>query len=92
MNLTCDIALDIPLWHMAILIIILISCLGFKKYAAGLFTAILFAMYWVYVYNFDQFIRQSFPLNRAAIFFFLIGALNALIVIALSISAFTIDD
>jgi hypothetical protein len=92
MNLTSDIVLEIPLWHMAVLLIILIVCLGFKKCAAGLIGAILFAMYWGYVYNYDKFVNQSFQFNYAALFFFLIGAFNALIVIALSISAFSIDD
>jgi len=92
MELTSDIVLEIPLWHMALLLIIMVSCLGFKKYAAGLIAAILFAMYWGYVYNYDKFIHQSFQFNYAALFFFLIGALNAIIVIALSICAFSIDD
>jgi hypothetical protein len=92
MELTTDIVLEIPLWHMAILLIILITCLGFKKCAAGLIGAILFAMYWGYVYNYDKFVHQSFQFNYAALFFFLVGAFNALIVIALSISAFSIDD
>ena len=92
MELMSDIVLEIPLWHMAVLLIIMLACLGFKKYAAGLIAAILFAMYWGYVYNFDKFVQQSFQFNYAALFFFLIGACNALIVIALSISAFSIDD
>lgn len=92
MELTSDIMLEIPLWHMAVLLIIMMSCLGFKKYAAGLIGAIIFAMYWGYVYNYDKFVHQSFQFNYAALFFFLIGALNAVIVIALSICAFSIDD
>lgn len=92
MELTSDIVLEIPLWHMAVLLIILMSCLGFKKYAAGLFAAIIFAMYWGYVYNFDKFTLQSFQFNYAALFFFLIGALNALIVVALFLSTFSFDD
>jgi hypothetical protein len=92
MEFTGDLILEIPLWHMAVLLIILIACLGFKKCASGLIGAILFALYWVYVHNFDKFVHQSFQFNYAALFFFLIGALNALIVIALSISAFSIDD
>lgn len=92
MELTTDIILKIPLWHMAMLLLILIFCLGFKKYAAGLIGAILFAMYWVYVHNYDTFVQQSFQFNYAALFFYLIGALNALLVIALSICAFSMDD
>jgi hypothetical protein len=92
MVFTGDLMLEIPLWQMAILLIILISCLGFKKYAAGLIGAILFAMYWGYVYNYDKFVQQSFQFNYAALFFCLVGAFNALIVIALSISALSIDD
>jgi hypothetical protein len=92
MELTGDLILEIPLWHMAILLIILIACLGFKKCAAGLIGAILFVMYWGYVYNYDKFVHQSFQFNYAALFFFMVGAFNALIVIALSISAFSIDD
>ncbi len=92
MELTTDIVLEIPLWHMAVLLIIMMSCLGFKKYAAGLIAAILFAMYWGYVYNYDKFVHQSFQFNYAALFFFIIGAINALIVIALSICAFSMDD
>ena len=92
MELTTDIVLEIPLWHMGLLLIILITCLVFKKCAAGLIGAILFVMYWIYVHNYDTFVHQSFEFNYAALFFFLIGALNALIVIALSISAFSIDD
>lgn len=92
MELTSTIMLEIPLWHMAVLLIIMMSCLGFKKYAAGLIGAIIFAMYWGYVYNYDKFVHQSFQFNYAALFFFLIGALNAIIVIALSICAFSIDD
>ena len=92
MELTNDIVLEIPLWQMVVLIIIMMSCLGFKKYAAGLIAAILFVMYWGYVYNYDKFIQQSFQFNYAALFFFLVGAFNALIVIALSISAFSIED
>jgi hypothetical protein len=92
LHLTGDIILAIPLWHMAVLLIIMLACLGFKKYAAGLMVAILFIMYWGYGYNYDKFVQESFQFNYAALFFFLIGALNALIVIALSISAFSIDD
>lgn len=92
MEFTGNSVLEIPLWQMAGLLIIMMSCLGFKKYAAGLIGAILFAMYWGYVYNYDKFVQQSFQFNYAALFFYLIGALNALIVIALSISAFSIDD
>jgi len=92
MELTTDIILKIPLWHMAMLLLILIFCLGFKKYAAGLIGAILFAMYWGYVYNYDKFVQQSFQFNYAALFFFIMGAINALIVIALSICAFSVDD
>ncbi len=92
MELTTDIVLEIPLWHMAGLLIILMACLGFKKYAVGLVAAIIFAMYWGYVYNYDKFVHQSFQFNYAALFFFLIGALNAIIVIALSMCAFSIDD
>jgi hypothetical protein len=92
MEFTGNSVLEIPLWQMAGLLIIMMSCLGFKKYAAGLIGAILFAMYWGYVYNYDKFVQPSFQFNYAALFFYLIGALNALIVIALSISAFSIDD
>ena len=92
MELTGDIVLEIPLWHMAVLLIIMLSCLGFKKYAAGLIGTILFVMYWVYVHNYDKFVHHSFQFNYSALFFCLIGAFNALIVIALSISAFSIDD
>jgi len=92
MEITNDMVLEIPLWQMVVLIIIMMSCLGFKKYAAGLLAAILFAMYWGYVYNYDKFVHQSFQFNYAALFFFITGAINALIVIALSICAFSIDD
>lgn len=92
MEVTSDIVLEIPLWQMAFLLIIMMSCLGFKKYAAGLLAAILFAMYWGYVYNYDKFVQQSFQFNYAALFFFIVGAINALIVIALSICAFSMDD
>jgi uncharacterized membrane protein YphA (DoxX/SURF4 family) len=92
MELTTDIVLEIPLWHMAVLLIIMISCLGFKKYAAGLIASILCAMYWGYVHNYDKFVQQAFQFNYAALFFCLIGAFNALIVIALSIGSFSMDD
>ena len=92
MELMSDIVLEIPLWHMAVLLIIMLTCLGFKKYAAGLIAAILFTLYWGYVYNYDKFVQQSFQFNYAALFFFMIAALNALIVIALSICAFSMDD
>jgi len=91
MELISDIVLEIPLWHMAVMLIILIACLGFKKYVAGLIAAIFFVMYWGYVYNFDKFVQQPFEFNYGGVFFFIIGALNAIIVIALSICAFTID-
>ncbi len=92
MEVTGNLILEIPLWHMAILLVILIVCLGFKKCAAGLIGAILFAMYWVYVYNYDAFAHQLFQSSYASLFFCLVGACNALVVIGLSISAFSIDD
>ena len=35
MEVTGNLILEIPLWHMAILLVILIVCLGYKKCAAG---------------------------------------------------------
>lgn len=92
MELTSDIVLEIPLWQMAVLLIILMSCLGFKKYAAGLICAILFAMYWGYVYNFDKFAGDSTLFGSSALVFLLIGIINALILVALFLCAFCLHD
>lgn len=92
MELTSDIVLEIPLWHMAALLLIMMAFLALRKHAAGLVGGILFLMYWGYIYNFDKFVHQSFQFNYAAVWFFIIGAINAIIVAILSICAFSIDD
>jgi len=91
-ELTSDIILEIPLWHMAALLIIMMMCLALKRHATGLIGAILFTMYWGYIYNFDKFVHQSFQFNYAAVWFFILGAINAIVVTILSICAFSIDD
>jgi len=92
MELTSDIILEVPLWHMAALLIIMMACLALKRHATGLAGAILFTMYWGYIYNFDKFVHQSFQFNYAAVWFFILGAINAIVVTILSVCAFSIDD
>ena len=92
MELTQTLLLEIPLWHMALLLIILIACLAWRRYAMGLLGAVLFILYWGYIYNMDKFLDASFSFNSVTICFILTGGINALLVLILTLHAFSCED
>ena len=87
-----NIVLEVPLWHMALLLVIMIVCLAFGRYLPGLMGAILFIMYWGYFYNLDKFLIQSFEFNYFTICFILTGGINAILVLILFIYVFSLKD
>lgn len=92
MDFTYTIALEVPLWQMALLLVIMTVSLAFGRYSLGLMVAILFVMYWGYVYNFDKFFYQPSGLNYATIRFILIGGINAILLLVLFICAVSFKD
>jgi hypothetical protein len=92
MELTQMVMLEIPLWHMAVLLAIMIACLAWRRYALGMLGAILFILYWGYIYNMDKFLDTSFTFNYVTFCFFLTGGINALLVLILTLHAFSSED
>jgi len=87
-----NIVLEVPLWHMALLLVIMIVCLAFGRYLPGLMGAILFIMYWGYFYNLDKLLMQSFEFNYFTICFITTGVINAILVLILFIYVFSLKD
>jgi len=92
MEFTQIIILEVPLWQMAVLLVIMTIGLAFGRYSLGLMGAILFVMYWGYVYNFDKFFNQPFEFNYFTLCFILTGSTNAILVLILFIYAFSLKD
>ena len=92
MEFTQNIVFEVPLWQMATLLFIMTICLAFGKYMLGLMAAILFVMYWGYVYNFDKFFNQPFEFNYFTLCFILVGGINAILLLVLFILTFSFKD
>ena len=92
MEFTQNIVFEVPLWQMATLLFIMTICLAFGKYMLGLTIAILFIMYWGYVYNFDKFFNQPFEFNYLTLCFILVGGINAILLLVLFIFTFSLKD
>jgi hypothetical protein len=86
------ITLEVPLWQMAFLLVILIICLAIGRHTLGLMGAVLFVMYWGYIYNFDKFFSESCRLNHFALGFLLSGGINLLLIMILFIYAFSLKE
>ena len=56
MESTQTFMLEVPLWHMALLLTIMIACLAWRRYVLGILGAVLFVLYWGYIYNMDKLI------------------------------------
>ena len=84
--------LEVPLWHMAVLLVIMIACLAWRRYALGMLGAVLFILYWGYIYNMDKFLNTPFEFNYVTICFILTGGMNALLILILTLHAFSCDD
>jgi len=79
----------IPAHHVAIYILIIILCLFFAKYRAGLLISFLFSFYWVFILNKDKI--KVFTGGENSIYmslYFICGAL----VIGLSAWSFYMED
>lgn len=92
MEFTYTITLEVPLWQMALLLVIMTVCLAFGRYSLGLMGAISSVMYWGYVYNFEKFFEQTSRLNYFTLWFIIIGGINAILVLVLFIYAFSFKD
>lgn len=92
LNSTNTLMLEVPLWHMAVLLAIMIACLAWRRYAQGAAGAALFILYWGYVYNMDKFLASPFEFSRMSICFILTGAVNAILVLLLTLQAFACKD
>jgi hypothetical protein len=87
-----NIILEVPLWQMAILLVIMTICLAFGRYSLGLISAILFVIYWGYLYNFDKFFEQACRFNYFTLWFIIIAGMNVILVLVLSLYAFSMKD
>jgi len=79
----------IPAHHVAIYILVIIFCLLFTKYRAGLLISFLFSFYWVFIINKDK--VKIFTGGENSIYmalYFICGAL----VIGLSLWSFYMED
>ena len=92
MEFTKSIVLEVPLWQMSLLLFIMTICLAFGRYTLGLMAAILFVMYWGYIYNIDKFFNQSIGFNYFTLHFILVGGINAILVLVLFIYTFSLKD
>ena len=92
MELTQMVMLEIPLWHMAVLLTIMIACLAWRRYALGMLGAVLFILYWGYIYNMEKFVGASFTFNYVTLCFILTGGINVILVLVLTLHAFSSED
>ena len=87
-----SIILEVPLWHMAFLLVIMIICLAIRRYVLGLLGAILFIMYWGYVCNLDKFVDNPLQFNYVTVSFLLAGGITSILVVALAVYNFSLKD
>ena len=92
MELTQSTLLEVPLWHIELLLVIMIVCLAMRRYALGLLGAILFTMYWGYIWNLDKFLTQPVEFNSSTVCFMLTGVITALLVVALAVYTFSLKE
>ena len=92
MELTQNTLLEIPLWHLELLLVIMIACLAMRRYVLGLLGAILFTMYWGYVCNLDKFLTQPLEFNYSTVYFISTGGITALLVVALAVYTFSLKE
>jgi hypothetical protein len=92
MELTQSTLLEIPLWHIELLLVIMIACLAMRRYALGLLGAIIFTMYWGYICNLDKFLVQPLEFNFSTVCFILTGGITALLVVALAVYTFSLKE
>lgn len=84
--------LEVPLWHMAGLLAIMLACLAWRRYVLGMLGAVLSMMYWCYIYNMDKFLGVSFTLNYTTVCYILTGGLYVLLVVILTLHLFSCED
>ena len=87
-----SIMLEIPLWHMVLLLVIMITCLGMRRYVLGLLGAILFIMYWGYIFNLDKFVDNPLQFNFVTVCFILTGGITSILVVALAVYSFSLKE
>jgi hypothetical protein len=92
MEFTQTVMLEVPLWQMAVLLVIMIACLAWRRYALGMLGAVLFILYWGYIYNMDKFLDASFEFNYVTLCFILTGGINVMLVLILTLHAFSSED
>lgn len=92
MEFTQTVMLEVPLWQMAVLLVFMIACLAWRRYALGMLGAVLFILYWGYIYNMDKFLDASFELNYVTLCFILTGGINVMLVLILTLHAFSGED
>ena len=92
MELTQSTLLEVPLWHIELLLVIMIGCLAMRRYLLGLLVAILFTMYWGYICNLDKFLTQPLEFNYSTVCFILTGVITALLVVTLAVYTFSLKE
>ena len=92
MELTQSTLLEVPLWHIELLLVIMIACLAMRRCALGLLGAILFTMYWGYICNLDKFLTQPLEFNYSTVCFIFTGVIAALLVLALAVYTFSLKE
>ena len=92
MELTQSTLLEVPLWHLELLLVIMILCLAMRRYVLGLLGAILFTMYWGYISNLDKFLTQPLEFNYSTVCFILTGVITALLVVTLAVYALSLKE
>ena len=92
MEFTQSTLLEIPLWHIEILMAMMILCLALRRYVLGLLGAILFIMYWGYIWNLDKFLNQPLEFNYMTVCFILTGGITALLVVVLAVHSFSLKE
>ena len=92
MELTQSTLLEVPLWHLELLLIIMILCLAMRRYVLGLLGAILFTMYWGYICNLDKFLTQPLEFNCSTVCFILTGVITALLVVTLAVYTLSLKE
>jgi hypothetical protein len=92
MELTQSTLLEVPLWHLELLLVIMILCLAMRRYVLGLLGAILFTMYWGYICNLDKFLTQPLEFNYSTVCFILTGVITALLVVTLAVYTLSLKE
>ena len=84
--------LEVPLWHIELLLVMMIACLAMRRYVLGLLGAILCTMYWGYICNLDKFLTQPLEFNYSTVCFMLTGGITAILVVALAVYTFSLKE